>query len=289
MLNRQRVLIHLLQQAQHPVSKIDLMKWCFLLRSETPSQGGSAFYHFLPYHYGPFSFCLYREIDQLVCDGMVKASDAHSWQVCGNPNDAAVKLANAVKQDIVRIVRRFEGKPTSYLVNYVYQQYPWFTINSKLKQHATRPIAALAIYTAGYEGQQVDGFLDMLMRNGIQRLLDVRNNPISRRYGFHKTTLGRLCKSVDIEYVHRPELGILPVLRQSLKTQADYEALFARYEVEVLTNEATAVKEISRLVQTKPSVLVCMESNPQMCHRSRLASIISEKTRLPIRHLEPSE
>ena len=74
MLNRQKVLVHLLQQAGRPVPKIDLVKWCFLLRNETPSQGGSAFYHFLPYHYGPFSFCLYREIDQLVCGGLVEPS-----------------------------------------------------------------------------------------------------------------------------------------------------------------------------------------------------------------------
>lgn len=48
-----------------------------------PSQGGAAFYHFLPYQYGPFSFCLYQEIGHLVSDGVVKASGDHSWQVCG--------------------------------------------------------------------------------------------------------------------------------------------------------------------------------------------------------------
>ena len=113
----------------------------------------------------------------------------------------------------------------------------------------TRPVASLAVYTAGYEGQQVDAFLDMLMRTGIQQLLDVRNNPVSRRYGFHKTTLDRLCKSLDIEYLHRPELGIPPVLRQTLNTQADYEALFTKYEASVLTDEAVAVEEVSQLVQ----------------------------------------
>jgi uncharacterized protein (DUF488 family) len=264
------------------------MKWCFLLRNEMSSQGGSAFYHFLPYQYGPFSFCLYREIDQLVCDGVVEASGEHSWQVCGN-GDVAEGLSKAVKQDIGRILRRFNEKSTSQLMNYVYDQYPWFTVNSKREQHATRPVAPLAVYTAGYEGQQVDAFLDMLMRKGIQQLLDVRNNPVSRRYGFHKTTLDRLCKFLDIEYIHRPELGIPPVLRRTLKTQADYESLFTKYEAEVLTDQAAAVEEVSQLVKTKPSVLVCMESDPQMCHRTRLATVVSQKTRLSVRHLEPAE
>ncbi len=288
MLNRQRVLVHLLQQAGRPVSKIDLMKWCFLLRNEMPSQGGSAFYHFLPYHFGPFSFCLYREIDQLVCDGIVESSGERFWHVCGEAATAE-RLSDSVKQDISRILRRFNEKSTSQLMNYVYQQYPWFTVNSKRKQHATRPVASLAVYTAGYEGQQVDAFLNMLLLKGIQRLLDVRNNPVSRRYGFHKTTLGRLCESLDIEYLHRPELGIPPVLRQTLKTQADYESLFRRYETEVLTDEMAAVEEVSRLVQTKPTVLVCMESDPHKCHRTCLARAVSEKSRLPVQHLEPSE
>ncbi len=174
-------------------------------------------------------------------------------------------------------------------MDYVYERYPWFTVNSRRKQHAFRPVGSLAVYTAGYEGQQVDAFLDMLMRSGIQRLLDVRNNPVSRRYGFHKTTLDRLCKFLDIEYVHHPELGIPPVLRQSLKTQADYETLFTKYEAEVLTDQAVAVEEVSQLVKTKPTVLVCMESDPHMCHRTRLANAVSEKSDLPVRHLESSE
>jgi len=288
MLNRQRVLVQLLQQAGRPVSKIDLMKWCFLLRNETPTQGGSAFYHFVPYHYGPFSFCLYREISQLVFNGVVASSADRFWRISGDA-DAAAGLSNAVRQDIVRVLRRFNDKPTSYLVDYVYEHYPWFTVNSKRKQHATRPVASMAVYTAGYEGQQVDAFLNMLLRNGIQRLLDVRNHPVSRRYGFHKRTLGRLCNSLDIEYLHRPQLGILPEVRQNLKTPTDYESLFAKYEAEVLTGEGAAIEEVSQLVRTKPTVLVCVEGDPHKCHRNRLAKAVSEKAHLPVRHLERSE
>jgi uncharacterized protein (DUF488 family) len=288
MLNRQKVLVHLLQQAGRPVSKIELMKWCFLVRHEMPSHGGATFYDFLPYHFGPFSFCLYREIAQLVNDGLVASSDDRFWELCREA-DAVDGLSNVVKLDVVRILRRFSEKSTSYLVNYVYEQYPWFTVNSKKRQHAVRPVAPLAIYTAGYEGQQVDAFLNMLMRNGIQQLLDVRNNPICRRYGFHKTTLHQLCKSLDIEYAHRPELGIPAVLRRNLSTKADYEALFAKYESEVLSANAISVKEVSQLVQAKPTVLVCMEADPQLCHRTRLAKAIADTSDLPIRHLVPSE
>lgn len=288
MLNRQRVLVHFLQQVGRPVSKIDLMKWCFLLRKEMPSQGGSAFYHFLPYQYGPFSFCLYQEINQLVSAGVVEASSDHSWQVCGR-GDRVNGLSNAVRQDAGRILRRFREQSPSQLMDYVYQRYPWFTVNSERRRHAVRPVASLAVYTAGYEGQQVDEFLNMLMLNGIQQLVDVRNNPVSRRYGFHKTTLGRLCNSLDIEYVHRPELGIPSALRQSLETQWDYESLFTKYEAEVLSGQAAAVEAVSLLVKAKPSVLVCTECDPHRCHRTRLANAVAVKSHLQVRHLEPSE
>ena len=83
----------------------------------------------------------------------------------------------------------------------------------------------------------MDGFLNLLVQSGIRRLVDVRNNPISRRYGFHKATLGRLCGFLDIDYQHVPELGIQPVLRQTWRSAADYEVLFGRYVAESLPRQ----------------------------------------------------
>ncbi len=87
MLNRQKTLLLLLRLARRPVSKLELTKWAFILRQETPSGGGNAFYDFLPYKYGPFSFCLYREIDALIRDGYVEegphwTSTANWWGRC---------------------------------------------------------------------------------------------------------------------------------------------------------------------------------------------------------------
>ena len=38
----------------------------------------------------------------------------------------------------------------------------------------------------------VNALLDLLLRKGIRRLVDVRCNPVARRYGYHKATLCRL-------------------------------------------------------------------------------------------------
>jgi len=55
MLTRQKTLLSLLDVAVRPVQRMELTKWCFLLRQESTSAGGSAFYDFVPYRFGPFS------------------------------------------------------------------------------------------------------------------------------------------------------------------------------------------------------------------------------------------
>ena len=150
----------------------------------------------------------------------------------------------------------------------------------------TRPLAPLAVYTAGYEGLSIDGFLNMLVQHGITCLIDVRQNPTSRRYGFHKTTLSRLCGLLNIEYVHIPELGIKSQYRRDLKTLSDYRALFKQYTAATLAAELDSIDEVTKLITEKPSVLVCMEADPVYCHRSCLAKYIADKTFLPVKHLD---
>jgi uncharacterized protein (DUF488 family) len=283
MLNRQKTLLLLLKSARRPVSKVELTKWAFVLREEMPSGGGSAFYDFLPYRFGPFSFCLYREMDALVRDGYV--AEGNSWTPTALADEPVQTLPKTVIRDGRRVVERFSRKPVNRVVDYVYSTYPRFTVNSEKKRMAERPVALPAVYTAGYERLSIDAFLDRLIRNGIQRIIDVRNNPVARRYGFHKSTLARLGDRVGIQYVHVPELGIQSGLRQNLGSREDYDALFDRYARETLADETESIQRVGGLMAEKASVLVCMEADPRFCHRSRLAEAVSQDTGLPIRDL----
>ena len=171
------------------------------------------------------------------------------------------------------------------LLDNVYKQYPAFTVNSRRQKLAVRKTAPLAVYTSGYEGASIDGFLNRLMTTGIKHLIDVRRNPIARRYGFHRSTLKRLCESLDIAYTHLPELGIESEMRQSLDTQEDYDKLFERYRQSTLVDEKLAVERVAELVKESPSVLVCMEAQPKCCHRSHLATAVSKRSKLKVDHL----
>lgn len=282
MLNRQKVLVEMLRLAQRAVTKIEIVKWAFVLSRETSTSGGSAFYDFVPYHYGPYSFSLAREMDSLADMGIIIDSEK-TWELNTAADRCTVPLS--VERDLNRVVKRFNKMPVDDVIDYVYESYPAFTVNSRRKKLAQRNVGKVAVYTAGYEGLQIDGFLNLLVQNGIQCLIDVRNNPVARRFGFHKSTLDRLCRMLDIQYEHVPQLGIPSQERQALTNQNDYNTLFARYERKTLSTNEAAIERVSELVLKAPSVLVCMEADPCMCHRSRLAYSISHKTELPIVHL----
>ncbi|MBI4961817.1 MAG: DUF488 domain-containing protein [Desulfomonile tiedjei] len=284
MLNRQRILLYMLKQAGGSLSRIKLMKWAFLLSQETCSRGGPAFYAFVPYKYGPYSFLLQQDILALKKIGLVEEIDSRGWGLPPS-NQAAIELPREC-QDVARIIMRYKGLTTNDLIDTVYSRYPWFTTNcenasrrARVKQHAE-----IAVYTIGYQGLSIDAFLNKLLKCGVTTLADVRNNPSSRNFGFHKSTLSRLCESLGIKYRGFPDLGIPASDRMDLKSPDDYEMVFSRYRSGVLTKRLESLDSLGRLVSEKPTALVCMESDPTLCHRSHLAMLISERTNMPVIH-----
>lgn len=141
MLNRQKVLLELIRLAGGTIDRMVLTKWAFLIRHETELRGGNAFYDFVPYQYGPFSFVLYQEMDKLVAMGYAKESSSSTWSLAGV---ASPGLEISLKRDLIPIVDRFQKASIDCLLNYVYDTYPQFTINSRRKKLASPTVAELA-------------------------------------------------------------------------------------------------------------------------------------------------
>jgi uncharacterized protein (DUF488 family) len=218
MLHRQRTLLFFLHLAGGEASRFNITKWSFLLSQEGDTHGGDAFYEFVPYKLGPFSFCLYQEASSLAEQGLLADADENTWRLTNAGREAALAAPTDVRNDSRRIHEKYGNKGRNALLDDLYPRYPQYTYLSTYKILARRPISEPAVYTAGYEGLTVDGFLDLLVQKGIRRLIDVRHNPVARRYGFHRSTLNRLCGNFDIDYLHVPELGIRSELRQNLST-----------------------------------------------------------------------
>jgi uncharacterized protein (DUF488 family) len=278
MLTRQRILLRFLAHAGRPLRRIEAVKWAFLLREESVSGGGNAFYEFLPYHYGPYSFALYHEAAVLAERGYMREVGDHEWEITELGASEAAVLASDLRGDVDRVVARFVDKSEGDLIEYVYSRNPKYTVNSRIRQLASRPVRNAGVYMAGYERLSIDGFLDALMQFGIRRIVDVRANPVARRYGFHKSTMSRISANVGIEYLHVPELGIPSGLRRNLESLEDYEQLFGEYEKTILPAQTEALAAVSAMLAEKPSALVCMEADPRYCHRMRIARAIAGAT-----------
>ena len=65
----------------------------------------------------------------------------------------------------------------------------------------------MRIFTIGYEGTTVPEFLAAVQNAGVERVIDVRAIPNSRRPGFSKTPLRNALAEAGIDYVHLRALG----------------------------------------------------------------------------------
>ena len=128
-------------------------------------------------------------------------------------------------------------------------------------------------------------FFDRLLKKGIAALIDVRANPVSRKYGFARSSLSEIAAKLDIQYHHIPELGIVSKERVGLNDYQSYQRLLNRYERETLPKRSGDIERLIALLRMKPSALVCMEKDVECCHRGRLAKVAAERSGLPVINL----
>lgn len=173
------------------------------------------------------------------------------------------------------------------LMKHTYLNFPYWAINSVKAENIlseqelkkvknSKPNSNQTIlFTIGYEGISLEEYLNRLIKNDVKVLVDVRNNPLSMKYGFSKSQLKRFCESLGIQYVHFPEVGIQSEQRKELNTQADYDSLFAVYCENNLTKTAHSQQKILNLLEKHNRIaLTCFEANICQCHRKHLAEAI---------------
>jgi len=85
------------------------------------------------------------------------------------------------------------------------------------------------IFTIGYEATTMAEFLSALQQAGIERVIDVRAVPNSRRPGFSKNPLKNALAEVGIDYVHLKALGTPADGRAAARAgrHADLERIYA--------------------------------------------------------------
>ena len=135
---------------------------------------------------------------------------------------------------------------------------------------------AAKIFTIGYEATTMADFLSALKAAGVERVIDVRALPLSRRPGFSKTSLAASLREVEIDYVHLKALGTPKRGRDAAK-KGDVATLTAVYDEQLQLPEAQAQAAIMLGVAAeKPSALLCYERDPCRCHRTLLLRAVGE-------------
>ena len=128
----------------------------------------------------------------------------------------------------------------------------------------------MKIFTIGYEGATMADFLAALTAAGVERVIDVRALPLSRRPGFSKSTLAASLAEVGIDYVHLKALGTPKPGRDAAK-KGDRATLEKVYAGQLHLSEAQAqAARMLELAAEKPSALLCFERDPAICHRTLL-------------------
>ena len=293
MLTRERIALRVLEEAGKPLPRTVFVKLMFLLRMETNLKQLPGFYDFVPYKYGPFSFALYRDFDRLKSNGYVVEGDdqfALNMKVSQVTQQQTRKLASNVQLAIADVVERYGHMTIGSLINAVYREYSWYALNSERSERKlflipSRPKAMPAVYTIGYEGRTVDAFFNYLLEKGIETIIDVRANPISRKYGFSGSRMKQLGKYIGIDYQHSPSLGVPSSERANLSDYESYARFFIKYEQHTLAHRKQEIKEVGTYMRSKPSVLVCVEKDVDCCHRSRLSLAIANETGMEVIHL----
>ncbi|HEU0310096.1 MAG TPA: DUF488 domain-containing protein [Sphingomicrobium sp.] len=133
----------------------------------------------------------------------------------------------------------------------------------------------MRIFTIGYEATTMAEFLAALMVAGVERVIDVRALPLSRRPGFSKSPLQAALNEAGIDYVHLKALGTPPDGRTAARA-GRHEELKRIYAGQLDLPEAMVqAQQMRALAAERPSALLCYERDPAECHRSLLLDAVA--------------
>lgn len=287
MFYRRKIILALLQLFDDQLDKIRLQKLLFMFTNKQAlvRQGGKVEYDFIPYKFGCYSYSANADMTAMVTRGFLIEDEKTFAKK--DPTDYLKQLKPADLKLLQEVKTHYGKMSANALMKHTYINFPFYAINSEAAESILNPEELkkvteakpknnkTVLFTIGYEGISLEEYLVRLLKNDVKVLVDVRNNPLSMKYGFSKNPLKKYCASVGIDYVHIPEVGIHGDQRQELNTQGDYDKLFAVYRKTNLTQTTAHQNEILKLLkQHKRIALTCFEANICQCHRKHLAEAI---------------
>ena len=133
-----------------------------------------------------------------------------------------------------------------------------------------------SVWTVGHSNKAIDEFLSILKAHGIERVIDVRRFPASRKWPhFNAENLEGSLREAGIGYAPLPEMGGRRKARPDSPHSAWRVEAFRGYADFMDTPEfAAGLARAMALAVELPSALLCAEALPWKCHRSLVADAL---------------
>jgi uncharacterized protein (DUF488 family) len=141
------------------------------------------------------------------------------------------------------------------------------------------------IYSIGHGNRKISEFLDLLKKYNILYLIDVRTQPYSKfNPQFNQNDLKFFLENNGIKYVFMGDLlGGRPDNPSCYDKEGkvDYEAIKAK---EFFKSGITRLKIAYE--KSIPIVIMCSESKPSECHRSKLIGRVLLNDKISLKHID---
>lgn len=131
----------------------------------------------------------------------------------------------------------------------------------------------------GYEGVPLDDLVDRLVAEGVDVLVDIRLNAISRKAGYSKRALEAALNAAAIRYVHDPRLGNPKDNRAGYAYSATLEGSAARerFRRQLSTPDGSqALRDLVKLSHVGKVAVLCYEADERHCHRQQVLEALDE-------------
>ncbi|WP_338677582.1 DUF488 family protein [Streptomyces sp. SCSIO 30461] len=141
---------------------------------------------------------------------------------------------------------------------------------------------APGLWSAGYEGRDIDSFVASLLDSRIDVVADVRLTPISRKKGFSKTRLGEALAEAGIEYTHLRGLGN-PKDNRAPFWDGRLDVGRAKFRGVLRSEEAqTDLERLAEHARQSRVAVLCFEKDESRCHRQVVLDTVRKRAAVPV-------
>lgn len=133
------------------------------------------------------------------------------------------------------------------------------------------------LFTIGHSTHSLKEFLVILRAHGVKQVVDVRTIPHSRHNPqFNKESLAIFLRNHTINYAHAKELGGLRRAKRNSPNTGWRNLSFRGFADYMLTEDfESALNNLMRKAEKKPTAIMCAEAVPWRCHRSLIADTLA--------------